>query len=504
MSRRSRRVNKSKNSVVNSPPKKKQRRNYNNNISDTIDLDESQHIFIKDVDTFNTSGTETLVARIISKSAIINTSYGQLLNVLLGDADGSANIIQMVLKDKVAVNFSNSYDIGTLITISHFELRNPTQWNSAFHGSELHITPSTVFAQDNENIHGLSIPRQIVPTFIQPSQLKKIPNQSKVNLVGYVINTVSGVTSRNKKKIELEMFVGTYKILVTFWNGLVDDLEQMDLVGQTLIVFGGIINRWNSSITVNVFSFQPIVVKDYIGNSLEIKKLASWAKKSQDVKLKQLDKVVSMSQKGIDWSKVPEMSFEEVKQKISELQNQLSPATKPTAFKFKGKFKNYFKVTKASSETYPVLKTDSNGKALKVDGNSHYIHPATGQKVDDGDVTYSYRFSGWFQNVQSDPPRIAGTFFNKAAQQLWNMSAEDSFRLKQKDVFQYKNMVDIPKEQVYLVCLRVTVREIPNNTVVTRKLNYIFDTVEAVSTEALEVPEDFDDWNENDDAADFF
>ena len=192
-------------------------------------------ILIKNIDTFNTSGEETVIGRVVAMSCLITTNYGTILNVLFGDGDGSTNIIQLVLKDQEALQFEANYKIGDLLTCSKFELQSPTRWNSASHGSELHVTLNTVFTTANEFLQGMTVPKQILPTLVPPSQLLKQPSQTKVNFAGYVVKVEAGVTKKNKHKLDLEVYVGMFKVTVTCWNDLAKSLYPDDLVGQIIL-----------------------------------------------------------------------------------------------------------------------------------------------------------------------------------------------------------------------------------------------------------------------------
>ena len=64
-------------------------------------------VLIKDIDTFDTTGDETIVSRVVAKSVVINTCYGKVLNVLLGDNNNSHSIIQLVLKGDTKYHLKN-------------------------------------------------------------------------------------------------------------------------------------------------------------------------------------------------------------------------------------------------------------------------------------------------------------------------------------------------------------------------------------------------------------
>ena len=67
------------------------------------------------------------------------------------------------------------------------------------------------------------------------------------------------------------MFVGTLKVTVTCWNDLAQALQVSDLIGQVVIIFGGIVNRWNSSVSVNLFSIKPVVIPNFNVDDAEVK-----------------------------------------------------------------------------------------------------------------------------------------------------------------------------------------------------------------------------------------
>ena len=80
----------------------------------------------------------------------------------------------------------------------------------------------------------------------------------------------------------------------------------------------------------------------------------------------------------------------------------------------------------------------------------------------------------------------------------------DEILSQQKAVVQYKSMIDSPKDQADLVCLKVNFREISTLHGNQTRINCIFESVEVVSMENELSKEVSENWNENDEPADFY